>query len=304
MRTLRLNDGFLIDWSMSDEPGADHVFTKLDGWYGSPVRLGKADLWQDGTHMDPLWRAGREMTIGGFHRLRCHPDPPAEVDRLKRALSGAFRSGAVNPGFIRVSDEAGVILESTGVQLDGPPKFVDYGDLFSWELQLVSDDPYLYEVGPTRLAVHPVGQGTGLNYPLFDDELESVTTGFLEWGGEVLSPGGVAVNLGNATAYPVLDVDGTFPAGFRVALSGDKDQTLDPGRGRWEVTYLGEVFPGQPVTVDFGGRVWVAGVDRTWAVADTFWGGVAPNGGRVTFELDPISAGYGTATLTLRSTYL
>lgn len=302
-RVVHIDDGHILDWTLTEEPGDDHVFTKLNGWFGAPTRLNKTELWQDGTYTDPLWRNGRELTIAGFHRLRCHPDPMGERERLKRAISGAFRSGASSPGVVRVTDPAGVTLEAVGVQLDGQPLFTDHGrDLLAWELPLYVGDPYLYEVGFRDLSVSPSGEGSGLEYPLFDDEDTGTTTGFLEWSGESLGAAGVAMNLGNATAYPQIIVTGLFPSGFQLTLTGDKDLTVDP-ETRWGVTYLGSVDPASPVTVDMGGRISIDGIDRSWALVDPYWGGVEP-GGQVTFSIDPISVGTGTAQLILRSTYL
>lgn len=298
MITVRIDDGSLIDWTLTDDRRADHVVTKLTGWYGAPVRVEKTDLWQDGAHQGQMWRGGRELTIAGFHRLTCHPDPAGEAERLKRAVAGAFRSGSTAPGRVAVTDETGVTLEAFSVQLDGAPLFTTWEGMFSWELPLFAGDPYLYETGRFDVTVTPAGAGSGLVFPLFDDEA-GATTGFLEWAGENITGGGALTNLGNATAYPQVTVTGDWPSGFRLVLAGDKDDS-DPG---WGVTYLGSVNPAVPVVVDMGGAVTVAGVDQGWALADTSWGGVSP-GGQVTVSVEPVTVGAGTAQMTLRSTYL
>lgn len=308
MRRVKLDDGWLISWTLTDQPGDLNMFTKLDGWFGTPTRVDRTPLWRDGSHSGPLWRPGRELTIAGFHKFGCTvPDRAAERDRLMRAISGAFRSGAVGQGTVQVTEANGITLEAVGVQLDGVPKFTTGSrDHFMWELPLYCDDPHLYEVaqlGAGRVEANPAGTGSGLEYPLFDDEETGATTGFLEWAGEASSGGGVLMNLGNATAYPTVTIVGDFPSGFVLTLSGDKDRTTDPLETRWGVTFLGSVYPGSPVTVDMGGRIFIDGLDRSWALSEPFWGGVEP-GGQVTFTIDPISVGSGTATLDLRSTYI
>lgn len=309
-RTLRLDDGWLIDWTLTDQLGDTDVFTKLEGWYGgSDIRTDKTARWQDGTYLGHLWREGRQLTIAGYHKIDCTLDPEYEADRLRRAISGAFKSGSRSPGTVRVTEHStGVTLECLGVQLDGRPKFtlnLPKGRV-DWELPLMSGDPYLYEVmapGADSVSASPLGPGSGLEFPLFDDEETGTTTGFLEWTGIAAAAAGTAHNFGNAVAYPRIIVEGTFPSGFRLTLTGDGPVDDLGAKKPWEVTYRGDVSPASPVTIDMAGTILINDVDQSWALSDPHWGGVDP-GGSVTFDIEPISVGAGTATLQLRSTYL
>lgn len=302
-RQLRLSDGWLLDWTLTDRPGDKDVFTKLDGWIGTDTRLDVNPMWQDGTHVGQLWREGRKLTVGGYHRLDCDLEHLAdEQNRLRRAVAGAFRSGTYGEGFIRVTEEdTGVTLEARGVQLDGAPRFRVGGEdgdrAVSWELPLIAGDPLLYEWRPVPyiLTAYTSGLDAGLEYALFDDA-DGNTTGFLEFSGERDSTSGELVNWGTAVTYPQVLVSGVFPSGFRVVLYGE---TQKP----WEVTYRGEITAASETVVDFSGSVLVNGVDQSWAVTDPKWGGVEP-GEAVTVRIEGISGGVGMATLLLEPAYL
>lgn len=308
-RVLRLSDGFILDWTLTDRPGANHVFTKLDGWLGTPIRVDKNPMWQDGTHVGQLWREGRPLTIAGFHRFCDAPNRADEAERLRRAISGAFRSGQSGDGLVRVTEEStGISLEAHNVQLDGAPRFrVDGTDgdyMVTWELPLFAGDPLLYEhrQTPFLAQLYTPGADSGLEYALFDDA-DGVTTGFLEFTGEKDVAVVPLTNWGNAVAYPQVTVQGNFPSGFRLVLTGDGPALRDGTRAPWEVTYRGEVLPSLEVTVDMSGMLLIDGIDQSWAVSDPHWGGVEP-GGTVTGKLVGVAGGLGQATMTLTPAYI
>lgn len=300
---MRISDGWLVDWVLTDRPGDKDVFTKLDGWYGADTRLDTNPMWQDGTHVGQLWREGRKLTIGGTHRLDCdlaHVED--EQNRLRRAIAGAFRSGQYGDGFVRVTEEAtGVTLEARRVQLDGAPRFRVGGEdgprLVSWELPLLAGDPLLYEWRPVPyiLTAYTAGLDAGLEYALFDDA-DGNTTGFLEYSGERDSTEGALTNWGTAVTYPTVTVQGVFPSGFRVLIRTTQGRP-------WEVTYRGEITAQSDVQVDFSGSVMINGVDQSWAVTDPWWGGVEP-GEAVTVAIEAVSGGVGSATMLLEPAYL
>lgn len=302
-RRLHVSDGWLISWTLTDEPGAKDVFTKLDGWYGADTRLDTNPMWQDGTHVGQLWREGRKLTVGGRHKIDCDiSQVEDEQNRIRRAIAGAFRSGTYGDGFVRVTEEAtGVTLEARRVQLDGIPRFKLGGEdgprTVSWELPLLAGDPLLYEWRPVPylLTAYTAGLDSGLEYALFDDA-DGVTTGFLEYSGERDSTTGALVNWGTAVTYPQVTIQGVFPSGFRVVLTGTQTRP-------WEVTYRGEITAATDVLVDFSGSVAVNGIDQSWAVTDPHWGGVEP-GEAVTVRIEGISGGVGSATLLLEPAYL
>lgn len=308
-RRLQLSDGWILDWVLTDRPGADHVFTKLDGWLGTPVRVDKNPMWQDGTHVGQLWREGRPLTVAGFHRFCGAANRADEAERLRRAISGAFRSGTSGDGFLRVTEEStGITLEAHNVQLDGAPRFrVDGTDgdyMVTWELPLFAGDPLLYEYRATPFItqIYTPGIDAGLEVPLFDDA-DGNTTGFLEFTGERDVETVSLTNWGNAVAYPQATVQGNFPSGFRLVLEGDGPRLRDGTRAPWEVTYRGEVLPQSDVVVDMSGMLLIGGLDQSWAVSDPHWGGVEP-GGKVTAKLVSVAGGIGQATLALTPTYI
>ena len=303
-RQLRLSDGWILDWTLTDRPGDKDVFTRLDGWYGSDTRLDTNAMWQDGTHVGQLWREGRKLTLAGRHRIDCEIDHVEdEQNRLRRAIAGAFRSGQYGDGYIRVTEETtGVTLEARQVQLDGAPRFKTGGEdgprSVSWELPLIAGDPLLYEWRPVPyiLTAYTAGLDSGLEYPLFDDAA-GVTTGFLEFSGERDSTQGALTNWGTAVTYPQVMISGVFPSGFRVLITSTQQ------RRPWEVTYRGEITAQSEVVVDFSGSVMVNGVDQSWAVTDPSWGGVEP-GEAVTVRIEGVSGGVGMATLLVEPAYL
>lgn len=292
---VRLDDGCGFVFEATNHVNADVIVTKLDGWFGVDVRTDWQARATDGAFGHELWRDGRKLTLGVTEVMLS--DRAAVEDRA-REISGVFDSGEVGDGTLAVDGITGV-LTAEGVALDGAPRVVhDISRLrVQWELPLMVPDPCLY--GPTQsMQVATPLSGMGLEFPLFDDEDTGVTTGFLEWGEAAASTTGPLSlhNHGNATAYPVITVEGAFPSGFRLILAGD-------GPARWEATYRGEVFPAAPVVVDMAGSIAIGGIDQSWALHDPHWGGVRPGGG-VAAAIEAISSGSGTATVTLRSTYL
>ncbi|NNG20492.1 hypothetical protein HJ590_13135 [Naumannella sp. ID2617S] len=266
--------------------------TKLDGWIeGSDIRSESVPRITDGGFPSVTWRAERKFTVA-FSQW-C--DSRAELLARARTASGTFRSGSIGGGVITVDDPDSGVLSSLDVSLDGRPKVLHNEQTcrLDVELPLISPDPYLY--GDPQVSRAVTGNaGQGLEYPLFDDQETGTTTGVLEYGDIPLPPVELT-NGGNATAYPVVEVSGNFPAGFVLDITS--------GGQTFGVTYNATVGNAAAV-VDMSGSVTVAGVDQSWALTRRDWGGVEP-GRQMTFSLRSISAegsGYGTATL--RATYL
>lgn len=289
-RWAYLSDGALTAIGLRAARG-DDALTALDGWYGGvEFRLdGRASRLGDGTFPAATKRGGRKLTLAGVVQRNTAED----IERYERALSGLFPSGETK-GWLEAENSTGVLL-CEGVEPDGAPRITTNLD-YRWcqfEVPLYSSDPHLY--GPVQSTTAWTGGiGEGLIFDLFDDEDD--TTGFLEFGSNAYAAPASLVNVGNATAYPKVIVQGSFPAGFVLRLTS---------AGRvFGVTYNGPVTNAAPLVVDMRGSVTMNGVDQSRYLTVRDWDGVAPHGGTVTVAIDAVSTGAGSARLELRSTYL
>lgn len=296
---IRFDDGcgFVLD--TINQPGADVIVQKVDGWYGVAPKSEHISRITDGNFPGLLWREGRRLTLGvwEYHTSR------ESVESRARQVAAVFRSGEVGDGTLTVSGITEA-LTAEQIALDGEPKVdTELGvpglraARVMWELPLIAHDPYLYGERQVTTAFTR-GAGMGLEYPLHDDQDTGVTTGVWEYG-DPLPAAATLTNRGTHPAYPIIHVTGDMRSGFILRISGDRHE----GRGGWGVTYASDVPDGQTVVVDMAGSVTVDGMDRSWALTQRDWGGVAP-GGRVTVSLQPIAQGQGAAQISLYSTYL
>ena len=277
-------------WARLDDGAGRVVFLDVAGGSDRVLTADRDELIGDGTFTARTLRSGRKLTLGGL----AHCPDQAQTEQFERMLSGLFLSDTIGTGTkgTLVHDNGTGPLTAEGVEPDGPPRIETdfrFGRV-RFEIPLFAPDPYL-RAEPQLSTTSPAGLDAGLEWPLFDNGA-GVTTGFLEWSvgsSQVAVP---VTNHGNAVAYPVVVVSGNFPSGVSVALSTGA-----------RVTYRGTIWPASPATIDFGGSLSIGGVDQSWAVTDPVWGGVAP-GGVVSFSVEPVSGGAGSAVLELRSTYL
>lgn len=130
--------------------------------------------------------------------------------------------------------------------------------------------------------------GVGVQEWAFD--LREVTPA-LDWGaGAPL--GGIATNAGNATAYPVYTVHGSWPAGFRITT------------GQTAIEYPAPVHPSAPVRIDNRtGEVMVAGMDQTYRLTRRDWVSV-PAGAGVQPRITGLAPSTGWCDVQIQDTYI
>lgn len=225
--------------------------TGVDGGLG--VDLPKVDRLHGGTFTGSATRPGREITLAG---TAVFDDDAAGARRFVDTVAGMLSAGGAGL-LVRVSDGG---ERSVLVELDGPPKVAavieDDTSSVDWELQLYAADP-VWHGPPIEARVADYTAMQGLLYPLH------VGTPWLDYRPGDASQATVPLRPGgNAPAYPVFTVEGSFPSGFAVGFEGA------------EVVYEAAVVPGVPVVVDFAGRVTAGGVDQGWRLGVRRWGGV------------------------------
>lgn len=244
------------------------ILTGITGWFGG-VGISANDVQRTlghGLFPTPAMRTGRVLTLEGYFQLR---------DSTQRAIAERFVSGVLwngDLGTLRVmTDDLDL---STDVRLDGEIKYSyinRFLDRMTVQIPLIAPDPFLY--GPdqnTTLAIPGIGQGLRLGNQtraLFQKPATPTTdtqdAGYLRWGSAL--PPAVMGNDGNAEAWPVFTVRGTFPDGFVIRVQGRS------------IEYPGEVTTRSPITVDTGsGQVTRRGIDVTHMLLKRQWEPIPP----------------------------
>lgn len=275
------NGGRIVFADFELDPGApvQYYLKDVAGWFGGVgVKGDNTDRsLGHGVFPEPSTLAGRELTLSA--EIWCAEE--ADRDRLNRLASGILGDGDF--GTLRVTED-GLTLSAT-VKLAGEVGHSTAGsEWLALQLPLLAPDPFLY-ADPATVQLNPPGTGRGLVFPLFPD-------GVLSYGDVAGGSGGVLRNSGNAEAFPVFTVRGTFPQGFALVAGGRTVEYLDP------------VFPQSPVTVDMAaGSVVVNGRDNTARTSRRGWFSVPPGGVIAPRILPRGGNGSGWADAVISSTY-
>lgn len=277
---LTWGDQVLRLTNFENDPDEEHWLTRLDGWFGGVGTKGDQPQRELGHGLFPrdAVRTGRDLTLAGslFFRLE------EWRDLADRYVSGILWDGTY--GTLTYTVE-GLEL-STRVRLDGEVKHATKGHQWiDFEVPLVAADPFLY--APARVVqVTPPGYGEGIRWaggPLEGDVLRF-------YGGP--PPGGVLTNAGNADAWPVITVRGSWPNGVRIRA------------GRRAVHYPFAVWPQAPLTIDMRrGALTMGGVDVTHEAVRRDWIKVPPRG-VTTVYADQFAPSSGWADCTIHDTYI
>lgn len=182
-----------------------------------------------------------------------------------------------------------VYSDSTGTRfaevfLEDKPKWTRMTDTAAaFQLELYAPNPRIYGEEKTISLLENDGFGGlqyRINYPL---DYNTVT----EPVAQSIS------NLGNTYAYPVIEVNGHFPAGFRIT----------DGNNRW-IIFPGAVSPASPLTIDTRtGVALQSGVDKSSIMEiESF---VVPPLEQISPKIYSFSATTGgTCIIRLRDTYI
>lgn len=256
--------------------------TDLAGWFGG---VGVSDTGSQrklghGFFSVPSLRTSREMTLSGTLIFM------EERDRsvADRFLSGMLWDGEF--GELEVSTDELTLVSR--VKLAGEIKHAYAGtEAINFQIPLTAPDPFLYAPARTY-QIFPAGAGEGLRYPLFANTRAPSS---LDWGaGAPL--GGAAANQGNADAYPVYTVHGSWPAGFRITT------------GRGAIEYPSPVHPSNPVRIDNRtGEVMAGGIDQTYRLTTRDWVAV-PAGAAIQPRITPLAPSTGWCDVTIQDTYI
>lgn len=251
----------------------------ITGWYdGTSVKRTstvRPNSWGD--FSEPGYRNSRLMTVTGTAIA-------ADSYQL-HSMRDAFMSILNSGGYEEMSLQNSSGTRYANVALEGTPSWVQQLDNVAfWKIELYSPDPRIYGEKLIRTigATSSVGGGQKylLTYPLnYNTDQTNVTQ--------------TITNLGNADAWPIFTVTGTYPSGF--VLTDNQDH---------KVTYNGQVTVQAPITIDMGkGTATQSGVDKTNLVSDRGWFSVSPSEiVRPTFS--PIDYGPGWCDIIIRDTWI
>ena len=278
--TLTWGDQVLTLSNRENDADEEHWLTNLVGWYGGVGVSGDMPQRALGHGLFPrtALRTGRDLTLSGSLFFR----KEEWRDLADRYVSGILWDGQFGTLTYTVD---GLEL-STRVRLDGEVKHAVKG--FQWidfEVPLMAPDPFLY-APPVTAQVSPPGAGVGFSWAngVFPG-------GGVEWR-EGRTTAARIVNEGNADAYPIVTVRGSWPNGFRLT------------DGRHAVEYPHAVFDQSPVTVNMrAGSVTVRGADQTHRLTKRQWFKVPPRGA-LTVRAEQFAPSTGWADITLQSTYI
>lgn len=275
--------GAQLDLSSNESAGPlEHWLIDLDGWYGGVGVLDRNTKRPEnhGYFPEANLRTGRAMTLKG---LFAYEDDHTR-NQLMRFLSGILGEGQLENMYVTADNQTLM----TRVKLDGEVsiKWDRDGDLeLDVSIPLLAPDPQVYGEERTY-QVFPAGTGEGRVYPLY------APNGVRSYGNTVNASKALVDNRGTSDAYPVVIVEGSFPAGFRLTS------------GQNVVEYRGPVFPSSPVTVDMRRQsVTVDKMDRTHLVSKRGWFKV-PKFSQIQPRISSLQPGNGHANFTIRDTYL
>lgn len=277
---MRDRRAVLSDGRLTIEAGSDgaSILTTVEGWFEPGVRVDEVERIGHGSLVSRAEWDARAVLIGG-HVSELTAGEVREWCRMVSAIAGPETSPVLH-----VAD-GGMTLSAEVVRKDKPRLVhsIEYGWV-EWEISLLAPDPHLY--GPVKEThVGLAGDGVGLEFALFSRD------GVLTFGDAAPAGDGVLRNLGNAVAFPVVEVFGELPGGFSLRLGGRTIQ------------FSGAVMEGTSARVDVAaGRVTVGGADLSHLVLRGEWAGVPP-GGDVRPSLSAPS-GRGYAIARLRDTWI
>lgn len=205
------------------------------GWWGSP-----------GAEDENVKRPVEHGSWGGYATSNARSIPIGGVIEgsqradVQRALQRLSAAAAFHDVPLTIVD--GAEARTTLVRRDGPaltrwltPTAVEYSIL------LIAHDPRLYGVSEYQRIIVPTTADGGLDYPLAYP---------LSYNQTEPTASHALANVGNADAWPVVDLYGPFEAGVMVLLGG----------GYVEST--GRLLDGQTATIDYlGETLTIDGVD-------------------------------------------
>lgn len=262
------------------EPEVHHILQDVVGWYGGVGVTGENTqrALSHGLFPAPSRRTGRALTVKG---LLIFEDEDVRA-LVERRISGLFWDGEL--GTVIVDD--GHLTLSTRAKLDGDIDIERQGtQALQVAVPLLCPDPFLYAQGTTT-QVSPPGAGVGFSWA--DGVFPG---GGVDWR-EGRNTSARVVNNGNADAYPVITIRGSWPNGFRLT------------DGRHAVEYPHAVYDQSPVVVDMrAGSVLVRGADQTHKLSRRQWFKVGP-GKAITVRVGQFAPSTGWADIVLQDTYI
>lgn len=173
------------------------------------------------------------------------------------------------------------------VGLEGSTSWVQQSDTSaSWKINFYAPDPFIY--GPEKkihLGSSQLTSSGGMKY-ILTYPLNFRTN-------QELNAGDTMINNGNVEAWPVFTISGSYNEGF----------TLSDNRDHY-VTYLGQVTPQSPVTIDMGrGVALQGGIDRSTLLSQRQWFSVPPKT-TIRPDFEPLKAGTGWCDIIIKDTWI
>lgn len=207
-----------------------------------------------------------------------------KLQEMRDTFTGILSDGSYDQ--LAVTTKGGETRYST-VGLEGSTSWVQQSDTSaSFKINFYAPDPFIY--GPEKrihLGSSMLTSGGGLEY-ILTYPLNYRTD-------QTLNAGDTMVNNGNAVAWPVFKISGTYTDGF----------TLSDNRDHY-VTYLGQVTPQTPVTIDMGrGVALQGGIDRSTLLSQRQWFNVPPKT-TIRPDFEPLKAGTGWCDIIIKDTWI
>lgn len=207
-----------------------------------------------------------------------------KLQEMRDTFTGILSDGGY--GKLSVTTKGGETRYST-VGLEGNTSWIQQSDTSaSWKINFYAPDPFIY--GPEK-KIH-----LGSSQLTSKGGLEYILTYPLNYRtNQELNAGDTMINNGNAYAWPSFTISGTYTEGF--TISDNKDHY---------VTYLGQVTPQTPVTIDMGrGVALQGGIDRSTLLSQRQWFGVPPKK-TIAPIFEPLKAGTGWCDIIIRDTWI
>lgn len=206
-----------------------------------------------------------------------------KLQEMRDVFTGILSDGSYDT--LAVTNNSGTRYVTVG--LENSVSWVQQADTFaSFKIDFYAPDPFIY--GPekvTNIGSSQATSGGGLSY-ILTYPLNYRTD-------QSLNAGDTISNKGNAEAWPVFKITGTYTDGF--TLSDNQDHY---------VTYDGMVTPQAPVTIDMGrGVALQGGIDRSTLLSRREWFSVSPKE-IIRPQFEPINAGTGWCDIIVRDTWI
>lgn len=275
-------NGRTLDLGQTHDGAAGLFVNSLEGWWGTPSA--KVELTErssgDGAHAvtdDAVLYSARTVSIG----VTAYGSGRGQVAAaMNGVLWFAHRVVDVTVDDGEAQTRASGYVE---VEFDGD---VALG-MHKGTLTIVCPDPRRY--GTERVAsIVPTGDaGGGL---LYEDGAGYLLLPIQFAGGAPTGNSATLANEGTSTAYPIITVEGSFPAGVTITHAGG------------QLAYTAPIGLGAPLVLDSLTRTAsVLGVDVTRALTRRDFPAVHAGG---TVTISALAEGTGTVIATVRDTYV